>query len=64
MILRYTEQWLVWIIINVLSIIMWVLTLGSSGGNVWSIVIMWTAFLVNSVYGYVNWKKMVKDQEV
>lgn len=64
MILRYAEQWLVWIIINVLSIIMWVITLDSSGGNDWSIVIMWTAFLVNSVYGYVNWKKIVKDQEV
>lgn len=62
MLLRYKEQWLVWVIVNVLSITMWVYTLIQQGGNDWNMVVMWTAFLCNSIYGYINWTKMNKAQ--
>lgn len=62
MLLRYKEQWLVWIIVNVLSITMWIYTLIQQGGNDWNMVVMWTAFLCNSIYGYINWTKMNKAQ--
>lgn len=62
MLLRYKEQWIVWIIVNVLSITMWVYTLLQQGGNDWNMVVMWTAFLFNSVYGYINWTKMNNSQ--
>ena len=62
MLIRYKEQWLVWIIVNVLSITMWVYTLIQQGGNDWNMVVMWTAFLCNSIYGYINWTKMNKAQ--
>lgn len=58
MLTRYAEQWLLWIAVNVLSISLWVVTLIASGGNDWTLVAMWTAFLVNSVYGYFNWRKL------
>lgn len=60
MTLRYAEQWLLWIIINVITITVWFLTLVQSGGNDWAILAMWCAFLVNSVYGYINWRKLAK----
>ncbi|WP_400163599.1 nicotinamide riboside transporter PnuC [Brevibacillus sp. TJ4] len=64
MLKRYAEQWVLWIAVNVLSILLWVVTLVSQGGNDLNMVVMWTAFLVNSIYGYVNWLKMEKAQGV
>ena len=61
MIFRFTEQWLLWIVVNVITVVLWVVVLVNSGGNDWSILAMWIAFLVNSVYGYFNWLKISKD---
>jgi nicotinamide mononucleotide transporter len=63
MLKRFADQWIIWIIVNVLSIVLWFNAL-SEGGNDYTVLVMWTAFLVNSIYGYVNWMKMVKKQEV
>lgn len=62
MLKRYAEQWIIWIIVNILSIILWVNAL-QEGGNDYTVLVMWTAFLVNSIYGYINWLKIVKEQE-
>jgi nicotinamide mononucleotide transporter len=58
---RYMEQWILWIIIDVVSIIMWFVVL-AEGGNEISIFIMWSAYLVNAVYGLVNWIKIYNSQ--
>jgi nicotinamide mononucleotide transporter len=58
--LRFAEQWLLWIIVNVLTIALWFITLTQNQGNDWTILAMWVAFLVNSVYGYLNWRKLSK----
>ncbi|RIW30393.1 nicotinamide riboside transporter PnuC [Bacillus salacetis] len=58
MLKRITEQWLFWIAVNILSIALWMTALVTQGGNDLSMLVMWTAFLVNSVYGYVNWRKL------
>lgn len=50
-VLRYKEQWLLWILINILSIVLWYITFNTS------MIIMWSTFLVNSIYGYYNWNK-------
>lgn len=63
MLKRFAEQWILWIVVNMLSIVLWIITLVNTGGNNWSMLIMWTAFLFNSVYGYINWIKMSKKQE-
>ncbi|PLS17484.1 nicotinamide riboside transporter PnuC [Bacillus sp. M6-12] len=62
MLQRFAEQWALWIVVNILSIILWVITLVKTGGNDWSMMVMWSAFLVNSIYGYVNWIRMSKKQ--
>lgn len=54
---RYAEQWLLWIIVNVVSVAMWALLLGKDPSAV-TMVVMWVAYLFNSTYGYINWKKM------
>lgn len=53
MLLRYREQWLLWIVINVLSIILWAETA--------PMYIMYAAYLLNSLYGYYNWTKLAKQ---
>jgi nicotinamide mononucleotide transporter len=64
MLKRFAEQWVLWIVVNVLSITLWLITLLETGGNDWSMLVMWSAFLVNSIYGYINWIKMSKKQGV
>lgn len=63
MLKRFAEQWILWIVVNLLSIALWIITLVNTGGSDWSMLVMWTAFLFNSIYGYVNWIKMGKSQQ-
>lgn len=62
MLKRFAEQWLLWIAVNVLSIFLWLSALISQGGNDFSMLVMWSAFLVNSIYGYINWRKLYRKQ--
>lgn len=52
MILRYREQWILWIALNILSIILW--------AENPSMYLMYGAYLLNSVYGFYNWTKLQK----
>ncbi|MED3553130.1 nicotinamide riboside transporter PnuC [Cytobacillus praedii] len=63
MLKRYTQQWLFWIAVNVLSIVLWLKALILQGGNDVSMLVMWSAFLINSIYGYYNWSKVYKKQK-
>lgn len=54
MMLRYREQWLLWIIIDIITVIMWVI----AGDFI--MVTMWSVYLINAFYGYYNWTKMSK----
>lgn len=57
MIMRYREQWTCWIIVNIVSIYMWATaTMASDGAGV-ATLMMWVVFLVNSIYGYVVWRR-------
>lgn len=54
MVKQYSEQWILWIIINVASIYMWVIPALDQPGS-WSMVAMWSVFLINSLYGAWKW---------
>lgn len=60
---RFTEQWILWIVVNTLSIILWVVTLVKTGGSDYAMITMWTAYLINSIYGYVNWRRISKNNK-
>jgi nicotinamide mononucleotide transporter len=57
MVRRVMEQWLAWITVNVVSIYMWANIYSAETGSS-AMVVMWTAYLVNSIYGYYNWLQM------
>lgn len=56
MIWRFREQWLWWIVINVICTVMWF-----NAGN-WSMVAMYIAWIINAAYGWYNWSKLNKAQ--
>ncbi|MEE4250877.1 MAG: nicotinamide riboside transporter PnuC [Alcanivoracaceae bacterium] len=52
---RYKEQWLLYITLNVVSIIMWALRALNGGEAGDMMVLMWSLFLVNAIFGYWRW---------
>lgn len=58
--LRYSEQWLMWVIVNALSITMWIMVLASGDKSAILIILMKIINLLNSSYGYYNWRKIAK----
>ena len=57
MVKRFREQWLWWILIDLLCIKMWFVA-----GN-WSMVAMYIAWTANCAYGWYNWTKLNKKGE-
>lgn len=57
MVWRYREQWAVWIVIDVASLVMFVM-LGQ-----WSMVVMYIAWTINAFYGWYNWTKLQKENK-
>ncbi|MDR2008356.1 MAG: nicotinamide riboside transporter PnuC [Alphaproteobacteria bacterium] len=53
MVKRYREQWLMWIVLNIVNIRLWLFYTPNS-----LMVLMWTCMLVNSIYGWLKWKKV------
>ncbi|PLX14228.1 MAG: nicotinamide riboside transporter PnuC [Marinilabiliales bacterium] len=63
MVFVFVEQWILWIVVDIVSIIMWI-TVMLNGGNDIAVLIMWTAFLVNAMYGLYNWIKLERQTRV
>lgn len=57
---KYREQWLCWILVNIISIVMWTKTYLAGNGEGVAALAMWVAFFANSCYGYYNWSKQQK----
>ena len=66
MIKRFMEQWIIWIIVDIVSVIMWIAAFFNGGESI-AVLIMWSVFLVNAVIMFVKWlkesKTVVPDQE-
>jgi len=57
---RKFEQWIVWIIVNSISAIMWYMLL-FNGQKVYSTAIMWTVYLIFAIIFFIQWKKELKE---
>ncbi len=56
MIWRFREQWIWWIVIDIICVVMW-----ARIGN-WSMVAMYISWIINAAYGWFNWSKLNKVQ--
>jgi nicotinamide mononucleotide transporter len=63
MTLAYAEQWILWIVTDVITVVMWLSVIIAEPTSLpWSVptLIMWLAYLVNAFYGYIEWLKGAK----
>ncbi len=59
MIKRFAEQWIIWIVVDVVSVIMWFAALFNEGASI-AMLLMWSVYLCNAVIMYVKWRKETK----
>ena len=56
---RYMEQWVLWVIVDVVTVIMWVYAFINGTGDM-ATVLMWSVYLVNAIIMLVKWNKDTK----
>lgn len=59
---RAIEQYILWMIANGLSLIMW-LNLVMHGTKAYSTVLMWAVYLILAIYFYIAWKMELDSQK-
>ena len=57
MVWRFKEQWLLYIVLNIFTIFMWSIRTVNGSPDGALMIVMWSAYLVNAIYGYYNWNK-------
>lgn len=60
---RCMEQWVLWIIVDVVTVIMWVYALINKTGDM-ATVLMWSIYLINAIFMFTKWLKDSKKSTV
>ena len=63
MALAFMEQWVLWIITNVVSVAMWCICVTRGEAHAAVMVIMWTFYLLNSINGMRIWLKLSREDQ-
>ena len=58
MALAFMEQWALWIITNIISVVMWCICVTRGDAHAGVMVIMWTLYLLNSINGLRVWLRL------
>ena len=61
MALAFMEQWVLWIITNIISIAMWSICVARGETHAAVMVIMWVFYLLNSLNGFRVWLKLSRE---
>lgn len=56
---RLTEQWVLWIIVDVVTVIMWGINFAKGGENIATLA-MWSVYLINAIIMFIKWNKEAK----
>ena len=59
---RYMEQWILWIVVDIVSIYMWWIAFSANDSDI-TVLIMWTAYLFNAIYGAYIWYNLYHEQK-
>ena len=60
---RLMEQWVLWIVVDVVTVIMWAVNF-ARGGETIATLAMWSVYLVNAFIMFFRWYKESKKNEV
>ena len=63
MALAFMEQWILWIITNIVSVVMWCVCVARGEAHAAVMVIMWIFYLLNSINGFRVWYKLSSSQD-
>ena len=64
MALRYKEQFYFFILLNMASTIMWIFSSVSSNPEANTMIVLFIACFISTVYGLINWnRKLIKENE-
>jgi nicotinamide mononucleotide transporter len=58
MVKTYVEQWSLWVIVNIISVIMWIVVFLRGDAHSMLMVIMWIFYLANSINGWYTWYQL------
>lgn len=53
---RLMEQWILWIVVDVVTVIMWFVSYRNGGTDI-AALLMWTVYLLNAVFMFIKWFK-------
>lgn len=53
---RYWQQWILWCVVNAVSIVMWIFSFINGNGSI-AVLLMWCIYLSNSIIMMFKWKK-------
>lgn len=59
---RCVEQWYLWLIVNILTLFMWIIAY-LNGSNCFATIIMWGIYIFLAIYFLNNWKKELISNE-
>lgn len=60
---RLAEQWILWIVVDCVTIIMWAFVFFTEGESI-ATLLMWSIYLINAIIMYVKWHKEVNKNEI
>lgn len=60
---RYMEQWVLWIIVDVVTVVMWLYAFMNGTGDM-ATVLMWSIYLVNAIFMLSKWVKDSKENMI
>ena len=56
MVMRYREQWILWIVVDIITVCLWIL----AGDPIQTT--MWVVYLINAFYGFYMWSNLNKTE--
>lgn len=60
---RLTEQWVLWIVVDVVTVILWGVHF-AQGGETIATLAMWSVYLVNAIIMYIRWNREGSDNGI
>lgn len=57
---RFMEQWVLWIIVDVVTVVMWIYAFINGTGDM-ATVLMWSIYLLNAIFMLIKWRKDTKE---
>ena len=60
---RFAEQWILWVVVDVVTVIMWAFVFFTEGESI-ATLLMWSVYLINAIIMCAKWHKGAKKDAV